>query len=93
MTPPVSTPGVTTIDAGLLSPVRAGTPVERAVSDTAWLQGMLDAEAALTRAQATVGTVPAWAARAITSAARAELFDVRALAIAARRRPTRWSAW
>jgi 3-carboxy-cis,cis-muconate cycloisomerase len=61
---------VTTIDAGLLSPVRAGTPVERAVSDTAWLQGMLDAEAALTRAQATVGTVPAWAARAITSAAR-----------------------
>ena len=71
-------------DAGLFSPVRAGTPVEEAVSETAWLQCLLDAEAALARAQAALGTVPAHAARAITRAARAELFDPRALAVQAR---------
>ncbi len=72
-------------DAGLLSPVRVGTGVEAAVGDTAWLQAMLDAEAALARAQARCGTVPAAAAEAITAAARAEYFDVRELALAARR--------
>jgi 3-carboxy-cis,cis-muconate cycloisomerase len=71
-------------DAGLLSPVRAGTPAEAAVCDCAWLQAMLDAEAALARAQARVGTVPKAAADAITRAARAEHFDLRALAVAAR---------
>ncbi|MFI6652230.1 adenylosuccinate lyase family protein [Streptomyces sp. NPDC050529] len=71
-------------DAGLLSPVRAGTPAEEAVDDRAWLQAMLDAEAALARAQAALGTVPRGAARIITEAARADLFDVRALALAAR---------
>ncbi|MEX1656962.1 3-carboxy-cis,cis-muconate cycloisomerase [Streptomyces pseudovenezuelae] len=72
------------LDAGLLSPVRAGTPVEAAVGDSAWLQAMLDAEAALARAQARCGTVPAFAAEVITAAARADLFDVRELALAAR---------
>ncbi|SNX88230.1 3-carboxy-cis,cis-muconate cycloisomerase [Streptomyces sp. TLI_55] len=72
------------LDAGLLSPVRAGTPVEAAVGDSAWLQAMLDAEAALARAQARCGTVPAQAAAAITAAARADLLDVRELALAAR---------
>ncbi|MEV5577178.1 adenylosuccinate lyase family protein [Streptomyces parvus] len=71
-------------DAGLLAPVCAGTPVEAAVDDRAWLQAMLDAEAALARAQSTLGTVPPGAAVAITEAARAELFDVRTLALAAR---------
>ncbi|MEU5367062.1 3-carboxy-cis,cis-muconate cycloisomerase [Streptomyces sp. NPDC005925] len=71
-------------DVGLLSPVRAGTPVEAAVGDTAWLQAMLDAEAALARAQARCGTVPPRAAAVISAAARAELLDVRALALAAR---------
>lgn len=71
-------------DAGLFSPVRAGTPVEEAVCETAWLQAMLDAEAALARAQAKLGTVPASAAHAITRAARAERFDPRALALQAR---------
>ncbi|MFE5486892.1 lyase family protein [Streptomyces sp. NPDC056527] len=71
-------------DAGLLSPVRAGTPVEAAVGDRAWLQAMLDSEAALVRAQARLGTVPEWAARAVSNAARAERLDVRALALAAR---------
>ncbi|WGP10282.1 adenylosuccinate lyase family protein [Streptomyces sp. SH5] len=71
-------------DAGLLVPVCAGTPVEAAVDDRAWLQAMLDAEAALARAQSTLGTVPPGAAAVITKTARAELFDVRALALAAR---------
>ncbi|MET9258088.1 3-carboxy-cis,cis-muconate cycloisomerase [Streptomyces sp. NPDC003717] len=71
-------------DVGLLSPVRAGTAVERAVGDGAWLQAMLDAEAALARAQARCGTVPAAAAAAVTAAARAEHFDARHLALAAR---------
>ncbi|WP_229758727.1 3-carboxy-cis,cis-muconate cycloisomerase [Peterkaempfera bronchialis] len=71
-------------DSGLLSPVRAGTPVEEAVGDRAWLQAMLDAEAALTRAQSRLGTVPGRAAEVITSAARADRFDLRGLALAAR---------
>ncbi|QCX79129.1 3-carboxy-cis,cis-muconate cycloisomerase [Streptomyces sp. YIM 121038] len=72
------------VDAGLLSPVRAGAPVERAVSDLAWLRAMLDAEAALARAQAAIGAVPPGAARAITDAARADRLDLRALAVHAR---------
>ena len=69
---------------GLLSPVRAGTPAEAATSDQAWLQAMLDVEAALARAQATLGTVPVEAAAEITAAARAERFDVVAIAVGAR---------
>lgn len=74
----------TPADLGLLSPVRAGTPAEAATSDAAWLQAMLDAEAALARAQARTGTVPAGAAQTITRVARAELLDVRQLALEAR---------
>ncbi|MGR3931897.1 3-carboxy-cis,cis-muconate cycloisomerase [Streptomyces sp. BRA346] len=71
-------------DAGLLSPVRAGTPAEAAVCDAAWLQAMLDAEAALARAQARLGTLPVSAADTITRAARAERLDLRAIAVGAR---------
>nr|BAE78985.1 3-carboxy-cis,cis-muconate cycloisomerase homologue [Streptomyces sp. KO-3988] len=73
-----------TADVGLLSPVWADTPVVAAVSDGAWLQAMLDAEAALSRAQARLGTVPASAARVITDAARADRLDLVALARQAR---------
>lgn len=73
-----------TEDTGLLSPVRAGVPAERATGDGAWLQAMLDAEAALARAQARLGTLPKEAAGVITECARAELFDARALALASR---------
>ncbi|WP_017556313.1 lyase family protein [Nocardiopsis baichengensis] len=72
------------LDTGLLSPVRAGTPVEALVGDEAWLQAMLDAEAALARAQAGLGTLPAPAARSITAAARDHGLDLRAVAVAAR---------
>ncbi|WP_232838418.1 class-II fumarase/aspartase family protein [Streptomyces geranii] len=71
-------------DSGLLSPVRVGVPVEWAVADLVWLQGMLDAEAALARAQAGLGTVPGFAAEVITEAADARRFDLRALALASR---------
>ncbi|MFE0022815.1 3-carboxy-cis,cis-muconate cycloisomerase [Amycolatopsis sp. NPDC059021] len=71
-------------DSGLLSPVRAGTPAESTTGDLAWLRAMLDAEAALARAQAKLGTVPAAAAEAITEAAKAAEIDVVALARDAR---------
>jgi 3-carboxy-cis,cis-muconate cycloisomerase len=47
-----------------------------AVSDVAWLQAMLDVEAALARAQARLGLIPAKAAEAIASRCRAEHFDI-----------------
>ncbi|MER5199889.1 3-carboxy-cis,cis-muconate cycloisomerase [Streptomyces sp. NPDC002755] len=71
-------------DPGLLAPVWAGTPAAAAVSDGAWLQAMLDAEAALSRAQARLGTVPGTAARVITESARAERLDLVSLARQAR---------
>jgi 3-carboxy-cis,cis-muconate cycloisomerase len=46
-----------------------------AVSERAWLQGMLDAEAALARAGAAVGLVPEEAAARIAEACRADLYD------------------
>ncbi|MFJ5927764.1 3-carboxy-cis,cis-muconate cycloisomerase [Kitasatospora sp. NPDC092948] len=81
---PETAPSDAEADTGLLSPVRAGTPIEGAVGDRAWLQAMLDAEAALARTQAGLGVVPRSAAEAITALARVENFDVRALALASR---------
>ncbi|MFE7424076.1 3-carboxy-cis,cis-muconate cycloisomerase [Streptomyces sp. NPDC057545] len=71
-------------DVGLLAPGRAGSPVEAATGDHGFLQAMLDAEAALTRAQAELGLAPTGAADAVTAAARAEHFDARSLALRAR---------
>ncbi|WP_371666582.1 3-carboxy-cis,cis-muconate cycloisomerase [Streptomyces sp. NBC_00289] len=71
-------------DTGLLTPVRVGAPIEDVVSDRAWLQAMLETEAALARAQARLGTVPAFAAEAISATVRAHTFDLRGLARRAR---------
>ncbi|MGA4838583.1 3-carboxy-cis,cis-muconate cycloisomerase [Streptomyces sp. G45] len=71
-------------DHGLLAPGRAGTEAERATGDPAFLRALLDAEAALTRAQAAVGMAPPEAAAAVTSVAAAHPFDVRDLALRAR---------
>jgi len=46
-----------------------------AAGDAAWLQAMLDAEAALARALERAGLAPAGAGAAVTQAARAERFD------------------
>ncbi|MFI8183454.1 3-carboxy-cis,cis-muconate cycloisomerase [Actinacidiphila glaucinigra] len=72
-------------DVGLLSPVRAGSAAEEATGDAAFVRGMLDAEAALTRAQAALGLAPASAAAAVTAAAAEPgRFDPRDLALRAR---------
>ena len=54
--------------------------LREAVSDRAWLQGMLDAERALAKAGAAVGLVPEDAAARIGEACRAELYDPARLA-------------
>ncbi|GHE66726.1 3-carboxy-cis,cis-muconate cycloisomerase [Streptomyces capitiformicae] len=56
-------------DTGLLAPGWTGSPAAAATGDTAYLQALLDAEAALTRAQASLGLAPAEAATAVTAAA------------------------
>ncbi|MET9897363.1 3-carboxy-cis,cis-muconate cycloisomerase [Streptomyces sp. NPDC006446] len=71
-------------DTGLLAPGRAGSPASAATSDTAYLRALLDAEAALTRAQASLGLAPADAATAVSSAAGAGDFDVASIALRAR---------
>ncbi|MFJ3669872.1 3-carboxy-cis,cis-muconate cycloisomerase [Streptomyces sp. NPDC090106] len=71
-------------DAGLLSPGWAGSPAAAATGDTAYLRALLDAEAALTRAQAALGLAPQEAAAAVTEAAGADGFDVAGLALRAR---------
>jgi 3-carboxy-cis,cis-muconate cycloisomerase len=63
--------------------VLARGPVRDAVSDRAWLQAMLDVEAALARAEARAGLLPAETAEAITDACRADAFDVAELGLAA----------
>ncbi|MGV9290675.1 3-carboxy-cis,cis-muconate cycloisomerase [Streptomyces sp. NPDC003719] len=72
-------------DAGLLAPGWAGSPAAGATDDRAFLRALLDAEAALTRAQAGLGLAPADAAVAVTEAADPARFDVVSLAARARR--------
>ncbi|MCZ4119907.1 3-carboxy-cis,cis-muconate cycloisomerase [Streptomyces sp. H39-S7] len=72
------------IDHGLLAPGRAGSPAEASTADSAFLRALLDAEAALARAQAAVGHAPVEAARAITAAAGSARFDIGAIAHRAR---------
>ena len=71
-------------DVVLLAPVWAGTAVAETTGDAAFLQAMLDAEAALTRAQAGLGQAHSSAADAVAAAARADRFDVGDLAVRAR---------
>jgi 3-carboxy-cis,cis-muconate cycloisomerase len=54
-----------------------------AVTDAAWLQAMLDAEAALARALASAGVIEATEAEAIAEACVADRFDAAAIAAAA----------
>ena len=59
----------------LFDPVLARGEVAEQVSDRAWLQAMLDFEAALARALAAGGLIPAEHAEQIAVACRAERFD------------------
>ena len=54
--------------------------VEDALSDRACLQGMLDFEAGLARAEARAGVIPSSAAMSIAAKCKAELFDVAEIA-------------
>lgn len=56
-------------ESGLLSPGWTGSPAASATSDGAYLRALLDAEAALTRAQETLGLAPEGAGAAVTAAA------------------------
>ncbi|MET7455321.1 3-carboxy-cis,cis-muconate cycloisomerase [Streptomyces sp. NPDC005574] len=68
----------------MLAPGWTGSPAAAATGDTAYLRALLDAEVALTRAQAGLGLAPAGAARAVTEAADPDRFDAPSLAERAR---------
>ncbi|MFJ2830408.1 3-carboxy-cis,cis-muconate cycloisomerase [Streptomyces sp. NPDC087263] len=68
----------------LLAPGWAGSPASAATSDTAYLRALLDAEAALTRTQASLGLAPAEAATAVDAAAEVSRFDTPSIALRAR---------
>ena len=67
----------------LLDPLFRSQGVEKVLSNRATLQAMLDFEAALARAEARAGFIPASAAPAIEAKCRAELYDMTVLARAA----------
>ena len=69
----------------LLSPLFGDPAVDACFDDQRHLQGMLDFEAALARAQADAGVIPPEAARAIGPVCRADLYDIAAIATAAGR--------
>jgi 3-carboxy-cis,cis-muconate cycloisomerase len=69
----------------LLAPLLSSAAMRGVCDDRAYLQHMLDFEAALARAQAAVGVIPQSAVAAIAAACRAEAFDLAALAEAATR--------
>jgi 3-carboxy-cis,cis-muconate cycloisomerase len=64
----------------LLGPLFASEAMAAVFSDAARLQGMLDFEAALARAEASIGLMPSAAADAIARTCRADRFDIAALA-------------
>ena len=67
----------------LLPPLVSSAAMRAIMDDRARLQRMLDFEAALTRAEAAVGVIPASAVGPIVAACRAEHYDIAALGIAA----------
>jgi 3-carboxy-cis,cis-muconate cycloisomerase len=69
----------------LLAPMLSSPAMRVVCDDVAYLQHMLDFEAALARAEAAAGVIPGSAAGPITKACRAEAFDLAALAEAATR--------
>jgi 3-carboxy-cis,cis-muconate cycloisomerase len=69
----------------LLAPLFSSAAMRAVCDDAATLQHMLDFEAALARAEAEVGVIPASAVGPIVNACKAELFDLSKLAEAATR--------
>jgi 3-carboxy-cis,cis-muconate cycloisomerase len=69
----------------LLAPMLSSAAMRAVCDDVAYLQHMLDFEAALARAEAATGVIPPSAVIPIEQACRAEKFDLAALAEAATR--------
>src|ERR1700704_4411304 len=69
----------------LLAPLFSSAAMRAVCDDAAYLQHMLDFEAALARAEAAVGVIPASAAASIAQACKAEAFELAVLAEAATR--------
>src|SRR5580692_2009744 len=69
----------------LLAPMLSSAAMRAVCDDAAVLQRMLDFEAALARAEAATGVIPASAAGPIAKACKAQSFDLAALAEAATR--------
>jgi 3-carboxy-cis,cis-muconate cycloisomerase len=69
----------------LLAPMLSSPAMRAICDDMAYLQRMLDFEAALARAEATTGVIPADAAGPIGRACKADTFDMAAIADAAAR--------
>src|SRR6201985_3332385 len=69
----------------LLAPMLSSAAMRAICDDVACLQNMLDFEAALARAEAAAGIIPASAAGPIADACKAKAFDLAALAEAATR--------
>ncbi|MHB8271590.1 3-carboxy-cis,cis-muconate cycloisomerase [Bradyrhizobium sp.] len=69
----------------LLAPMFSSAAMRAVCDDAAVLQRMLDFEAALARAEAAVGVIPASAVGPIANACKAGVFDIAALAEAATR--------
>lgn len=66
-----------------LDPLFRTDAMREIFSDHGRLQGMLDFEAALPRAEARLGVIPQAAAPEIEAKCQAKLFDIEALALAA----------
>ncbi|MBV9531479.1 MAG: 3-carboxy-cis,cis-muconate cycloisomerase, partial [Bradyrhizobium sp.] len=66
--------------SSLLAPMLSSGPMRAVCDDVAYLQNMLDFEAALARAEAAVGVIPEHAAAPIGQACKASAFDLAALA-------------
>src|SRR4051812_22714914 len=69
-----------TLLSPLLAPMFSSVAMRAACDDAAYLQHMLDFEAALARAEAAIGVIPASAAGSIRDACKAAAFDLAALA-------------
>src|ERR1700761_8723899 len=65
-----------TSEGELFGGIYARGPVAAELTDRAWLQAMLDVEAALARACAAESLIPGLAAEEIAAACRAEAFDL-----------------
>ena len=72
-------------DPGLFGPLFHGPAMGAVFTDRAHLQGMLDFEAALARAEAKTGVIPAAAVAPITAQCDAALYDLGAIAEGAAR--------